>query len=50
MLTQILVAIVAFVLVYYFLIPLLPAPFGAIALIVLIVAVIVWLLRLVGIN
>jgi len=44
-LIQVLVAVVAFVLIYAYLIPLLPAPFGTIVLIVLIISAIIWLLR-----
>lgn len=44
-LIQILVAIVAFVLIWVYLIPLLPHPFDVVAQIVLIVGAIIWLLR-----
>ena len=48
-LVQILVAVVAFILIFKYLLPLLPAPFGTIVMIVLVVAAIIWLLRLGGI-
>jgi hypothetical protein len=50
MLIQLLVSVVVFALIYYFFIPLLPAPFGTIALVILVIAVIIWLLKFAGIN
>jgi hypothetical protein len=43
---EIAVAVIIFLLIFKYLIPLLPAPFGTIMLIVLVVAAIIWLIRL----
>lgn len=48
LLIRIFVAIVVFILIYSYLIPLLPAPFATIALVVLVVAAIIWLIGLAG--
>ncbi len=43
-LINVFIAIVVFIVIYKYLVPLLPPPIGAIALILIVVAVIVWLL------
>lgn len=50
MITNLIVGIIVFALIYIFLIPLLPAPFSTIALLILIAAAIIWLIRLLGIS
>lgn len=45
LLIQVIVAVAVFIIIHNYLIPLLPAPFGAIAMIVLVVAAIIWLIR-----
>lgn len=47
-LVNVLIALVVLGLIWKFLLPLLPTPFGTIALVILVVLAIVWLLRLGG--
>lgn len=50
MLIKILIAVVVFYLIWAFLLPLLPGVIHTVALVVLVIAAIVWLLQLAGIS
>jgi len=48
-LIKILVGIVAFLLIYYYLLPLIPAPLHTIILVILVLIAIIWLLDIAGV-